>query len=176
MAAASHPPLAAAMARLAGPWEGERVWDPFCGSGLELVERTRLGGVAALFGSDLSAAALDITRANLASAGFGDVPAVWGARDFREFARHTLERAAPSLILTNPPLGRRVRVPDLRGLFDDLFAAAARVLVPGGRLVLTNPFRLDRPPPGLRLEYRQPVDLGGFECRLEKYVKPGSTR
>ena len=176
VAAASHPPLAAAMARLAGPWEGERVWDPFCGSGLELIERARLGGVSSLFGSDLSEAALAITRANLASAGFGELPAVLGATDFREFARHVLERAAPSLIITNPPLGRRVRVPNLHGLFDDLFAVAARVLAPGGRLVLTNPFRLDRPPAGLRLEYRQPVDLGGFECRLEKYVRAGSVR
>jgi hypothetical protein len=37
--AASHPPLAACMARLAGQREDEIVWDPFCGSGLELIER-----------------------------------------------------------------------------------------------------------------------------------------
>ncbi|MEY3838135.1 MAG: hypothetical protein RL304_1117, partial [Verrucomicrobiota bacterium] len=36
--AASHPPLAACLARLAGKQADELVWDPFCGSGLELIE------------------------------------------------------------------------------------------------------------------------------------------
>jgi 23S rRNA (guanine2445-N2)-methyltransferase / 23S rRNA (guanine2069-N7)-methyltransferase len=36
--AASHPPLAACMARMAGPHPREVVWDPFCGSGTLLIE------------------------------------------------------------------------------------------------------------------------------------------
>ena len=58
--------------------------------------------------------------------------------------------------------------------FADLPAAVSRLaalLAPGGRLVFTNPFRMESPQPSLRLDSRQVVDLGGFECRLEMYRK-----
>ena len=76
-----------------------------------------------------------------------------------------------SLIITNPPLGRRVRVRNMAGLFEDLFHAAAVALKPGGRLVFANPLRLAPRDPTLKLEYRQSVDLGGFDCRVEMYRK-----
>lgn len=172
--AASHPPLAACMVRLAGLEENESVWDPFCGSGLELIERTRSGGVCRVFGTDRSAAAIGITERNFAAAQLGPVEARFLCGDFRDFA--ALAGVAPgslSLIVTNPPLGRRVRIPNLRGLFDDLFAVAADFLQPGGRLVFTNPFRMESPQPTLRLQSRQVVDLGGFDCRVEVYRKIG---
>ncbi len=170
--AASHPPLAACMARLAGRQENERVWDPFCGSGLELIERTLLGGVMRVFGTDRSADAIGIAQRNFAAA----LPGFSGARfvrsDFRDFAaRENIPVRSLTLIISNPPLGRRIPIPNLRGLFHDLFAAAAALLAPGGRLVFTNPFRMESPEPSLKLQSRQTVDLGGFECRLEMYGK-----
>ena len=170
--AASHPPLAACMARLVGRMENESVWDPFCGSGLELIERTLRGGVRRVYGTDRSAAAIGIAGRNFAAAQPGPVEARFTCCDFRDFA--TLAGLAPhslTLIITNPPLGRRVRIPNLRGLFDDLFAVAAQLLQPGGRLVFTNPFRMESPQPTLRLQSRQVVDLGGFDCRLEVWRK-----
>jgi 23S rRNA G2445 N2-methylase RlmL len=170
--AASHPPLAACMARLAGRVENESVWDPFCGSGLELIERTLRGGVRRVFGTDRSAAAIGITGRNFAAARLSPVEAHFLCGDFRDFqALAGLAPGSLSLIITNPPLGRRVRIPNLRGLFDDLFAVAARMLQPGGRLVFTNPFRMETPEPALRLQSRQVVDLGGFDCRVEVYRK-----
>ena len=172
--AASHPPLAACMARLAGPQENESVWDPFCGSGLELIERTRRGGVRRVYGTDRSAAAIGITERNFAAARLGPVEARFLCGDFRDFpALAGLAPGSLTLIITNPPLGRRVRIPNLRGLFEDLFAIAARMLAPGGRLVFTNPFRMESPEPTLRLQSRQVVDLGGFDCRVEVYRKAG---
>ena len=92
--------------------------------------------------------------------------------DFRRYAGlHRIPEGSLTLVITNPPLGRRVRVPGLRGLFDDLFATAARMLRPEGRLVLTNPFRMESPERSLQLESRRTVDLGGFDCRLEVYRK-----
>lgn len=170
--AASHPPLAACLARLAGRVEDESIWDPFCGSGLELIERTLRGGVCRAFGTDRSAAAIRIAEQNFAAARLGPVEARFLRGDFRDFpALAGLAPGSLSLIITNPPLGRRVRIPNLRGLFDDLFAVAARMLAPGGRLVFTNPFRMESPEPTLRLQSRQVVDLGGFECRVEVYRK-----
>lgn len=170
--AASHPPLAACMARLAGRQEDESIWDPFCGSGLELVERTLLGGVRNVFGTDLSDQAIDIARRNFAAAHPGFNGTHFSCGDFRDFARsENLAARGLTLIITNPPLGRRVPIRNLRGLFDDIFAVAAKVLAPGGRLVFTNPFHMESPQPSLKLVSRQAVDLGGFTCRLELYGK-----
>ena len=167
--AASHPPLAAAMARLAGREEGDVVWDPFCGSGLELVERSLRGGVRRVCGTDLSPQAVEIARANVAAARLDDVAADFACCDFREVERGLgLGRGSVSLVITNPPMGRRVRIPDMRGLVSDIFDAAAHVLRPGGRLVLVNPIRLEPRDPGLCLEYRKAVDLGGFSGLREK--------
>jgi 23S rRNA G2445 N2-methylase RlmL len=170
--AASHPPLAACLARAAGHLEKASIWDPFCGSGLELIERALLGGVKHAYGTDRDAAAIGIIERNFASAKLGSIETHFHRCDFREIA--TAAGLAPhslDLIITNPPLGRRVRIPNLRGLFDDLFAAAARMLRPGGRLVFTNPFRMESPQRSLKLQSRQVVDLGGFDCRLEVYRK-----
>ena len=168
--AASHPPLAACMARLAGRQENETVWDPFCGSGLELIERALLGGVRGVFGTDLSDQAIAIARRNFAAAQPGFTGANFSCCDFRDFARDK-NLADLTLIISNPPLGRRVPIRNLRGLFEDLFAVAAKVLAPGGRLVFTNPFHMESPQPSLQLQSRRVVDLGGFECRLELYRK-----
>ncbi len=51
---ASHPTIAAALVRAAGIVAGDVVWDPFVGSGTELVERARAGAFAALHGSGIS--------------------------------------------------------------------------------------------------------------------------
>lgn len=187
--AASHPPLAACMARLAGRFGDEIIWDPFCGSGLELIESALLGGVKKMFGTDVSAEAIAIAQANVAAAKVAagtslspkdrtkdgvrhGVETKFVCCDFREHARvEGLGPESVTLIITNPPMGRRVRVPNLRGLFADLFTVAAEVLKPGGRLVFANPMRIEPAGPPLKLQYREVVDLGGFDCRLEVYEK-----
>jgi len=170
--AASHPPLAACLARLAGPMDDECVWDPFCGSGLELVERALLGCVRTVHGCDVSAEAVAIAERNFSNAPVGSVEARFTCCDFREYPDIAeLRPGSLTLLISNPPLGRRVRIPNLRGLFDDLFAVAAEYLAPGGRLVFTNPFRMESPQPTLQLTSRQVVDLGGYNCRVESYAK-----
>lgn len=170
--AASHPPLAASMARLAGRVHHEVVWDPFCGSGLELIERARLGGAQSIYGTDLSPDAIAICRANFAAAKVKAVPLKLACCDFRDYAKvEGLGPKSVTLIITNPPMGRRIRVFNLRGLFGDLFAVAATVLKPGGRLIFANPLRIEPLDPSLKLKYRKVIDLGGFNCRLEMYLK-----
>ncbi len=169
--AASHPPLAACLVRLAGLVEKEVVWDPFCGSGLELIERCLQGGVRAVYGTDLSPEAIAATEGNFRAAGFKGIETGFFCSDFRrmESLPGSPAPGTVSLILSNPPLGRRVRIPNLHGLFQDLLVTAARMLRPGGRLVFTNPLRIDRVPPSLRREHRSVVDLGGFDCQVELY-------
>ena len=170
--AASHPPLAAAMARLAGHMQNEVVWDPFCGSGLELIECALRGGVARVIGTDRSADAIQITEQNFQSALSRDVPARFVCSDFREHARVAgLESGSISLVISNPPMGRRVPIPNLPELIKELFIAAAEVLKPGGRLIFANPLPVAPMGLPLRRDYQQKVDLGGFSVHVERYIR-----
>ncbi len=180
--AASHPPLAAALARIAqvGKGGGERIWDPFCGSGLELAECVLLGGVEAVFGTDLSDEAVRVAEANVAAVSGGRRGEVRAERDFvacdfRSALRRE-ELQDLTLIITNPPLGKRVPVADLRHMVQGLFEAAQRLLRPGGRLVFVNPLDLRPFGGGLRLESSRSVDLGFSHFQLEKYVKEAGVR
>jgi len=170
--AASHPPLAACMAWLSRGGRDEVVWDPFCGSGLELIERALRGGVKKLVGTDLSEEAVTITSKNVAAAGLEGVETRFVCCDFRDYSKiEELELGSVGLVISNPPLGRRVRIVGLRELFYDLFSASSAVLKKGGLLVFVNPFRMESPEPSLKLQSRQTVDLGGFNCQLEVYRK-----
>jgi 23S rRNA G2445 N2-methylase RlmL len=172
MRVASHPPLAASMARLSGRGNQEIVWDPFCGSGLELIERARLGGIRTIYGTDLNPDAIAICRANFTAAEVKAIPLTLACCDFREYSKvEGLEPRSVTLIITNPPMGRRIRVHNMRGLFRDLFTVAATVLKPGGRLIFANPLRIEPSDSSLKLKSRKAVDLGGFDCRLEVYLK-----
>jgi 23S rRNA G2445 N2-methylase RlmL len=170
--AASHPQLAACLARLAGRSENEVIWDPFCGSGMELIESALLGGVRGVYGSDRSEAAIGIAQKNFAAAKVRSVPAKFICGDFREIAAsRDIAAANVTLIITNPPMGMRVPVANMRHLMADVVRIAAKVLQPGGRLVLVNPLSMEAPHSLLKLQFQQKVDMGGFECRMEKYVK-----
>lgn len=162
--AASHPTVAAALAWLGEAHPGDRVWDPFCGSGLELVERARRGPLRALVGSDIDPAALDAARHNLAAAG---VAAELVAGDARRHAPGPVD-----LILTNPPLGSRVQV-DAAMVLVDAVPNFARALAPGGRLVWITPSPRRTGPAaarlGLRLTRHHAVDLGGVRGQLERW-------
>jgi len=173
VAAASHPPLAASLARWAGrTGKPERIWDPFCGSGLELIESGLLGNVAEIHGTDLSEEALAHARANFEAAGLKGIRNHFTCCDFRDYPKKgSIRPGSLSLVISNPPLGRRIRIPNLRGLMENLFRTADQVLARGGRLVFTNPIHMDCPVPGLKLDSRIIADLGGFDCRLEKWIK-----
>ncbi len=156
--AASHPTVAAALAFVAGARATDRVWDPFCGSGLELVERAKLGPFATLAGTDLADAALAAARANLDSAG---IAAALERGDSRAARGH----ADIDLAISNPPLGSRVQV-DSPALLADVLPVIARRLAPQGRLVWIVPAHAQRRLAaiaarlGLRSERELPVDLG----------------
>lgn len=164
--AASHPSVAAALVRVAGVRATDRVWDPFCGSGLELVERGRRGAAARIVGSDIDDKALDAARANAAAGGVG-LELVKG--DARSVAVGEID-----LAITNPPLGSRVHV-DAATLLVEAMPNIARQLVKGGRLVWITPaFRRTTPAcegAGLSRLQSIPVDLGGVRGHLEEWEK-----
>lgn len=180
--AGAHPSLAACMARMARPWQPEGVvWDPFCGTGLELIESSLANpSVLRLVGTDIDATALNVARANVESARYRGILSSSVADDFHECDFRKGPELVPeiaasrvSLIITNPPLGRRVKVANLHALFYDLFNVAARTLSPDGRMVFINPLRVQLPRDlrsKLMLEQRSSVDLKlRRDCSVEVY-------
>jgi 23S rRNA G2445 N2-methylase RlmL len=169
--AASHPTIAAALARVAGVRADDVVWDPFVGSALELIERARLGSYARLVGSDLEVRALEAARANLLSAGVERFELLQG--DARQMAP-----AGVSLVICNPPMGRRVaRDGSLGPLLDAFVVHAASVLAPGGRLVWLSPLaeRSARiaARAALAVERGPQLDMGGFQAEIQVLRRPG---
>jgi tRNA G10 N-methylase Trm11 len=167
--AASHPTVAAALARVAGVRDDDVVWDPFVGSGLELVERARLGPYRRLIGTDIDGRALDAARENLRAAGVTAELALADAAAHRP--------AGVTLILTNPPMGRRVaRSHDLGRLLEAFVRHAARTLTPRGRLVWLSPLPAlthdVAAEVGLHVRPGPLVDMGGFETELQILTKP----
>jgi predicted RNA methylase len=169
--AASHPTIAAALVRAAGPRPGDVVWDPFAGSGMELCERALAGPYRSLVGSDLDAAALAVARANLEAAGAREVTLIQG-----DATRLRPPGPAPTLIITNPPLGRRVqRSAALGPLLDRFVEHASGLLAPGGRISWISPFpartRTIAGVRGLTVALAREVDLGGFPAELQVLVR-----
>ncbi|MFF1822606.1 TRM11 family SAM-dependent methyltransferase [Kribbella sp. NPDC058245] len=113
-----HPPVAAAMARLARIEPGMRVLDPFCGAGTLLVEAHELQPTASYRGIDRRAEAVAATRANSTAVQvqLGDAARVSGPVD---------------RIITNPPWGVRLAVGDL----TPYLRAWRQVLAPDGLVV-----------------------------------------
>lgn len=165
--AASHPTIAAALVRLAGAQPDDVVWDPFVGSGTELVERALRGPARLLVGTDLDPAAIEAATANLAAAG---VSARLELADARTFEPPPDLR----LVISNPPLGRRVRRDvGLQSLLDAVLDRAAASLARGGRLVWVSPSpertRARARAAGLHLSRAYEVDMGGFSSEIQRF-------
>ena len=185
--AGAHP-----MARLARAGGAAVVYDPFRGTAMELIETALAsraagggasgGGGLTLVGTDVDAAAIAVAEANLAKADLG-VAHAFGVRDFRDAlaADAPLPLAAGSVdaMITNPPLGRRVKVANLHALFADLFRLSAD---PPPR---RRPPRRDQPAAGgaarrgdaAAAPAREPaVDLGlRRACSVEVWERTGKS-
>lgn len=170
--ASSHPTIAAALARVAPRSPDDVVWDPFVGAGAELVERARLGRARAFFGTDLEHDALTAARKNLENAG---VPATLHRADALGFAPPGV-----SLIITNPPMGRRVQRGAHTDLLERFVVHAAEVLVDGGAIVWTLPeartIQARAKQVGFTVERSFTVDMGGFPAELCVYRLGGKPR
>jgi len=172
--AASHPQLSAALVRVAEARADDWVWDPFMGSGVELVERSLSGPYARLLGTDNEPRALEAARANFAAARLEGVRI-----ELADATKYVPERA--TLILTNPPMGRRVaRAGSIGPLMDRFVDHAARVLAPGSRLVWLSPLgprtATRARARGLEIELDEEVDMGGFRASLQRIVRRCASR
>lgn len=144
-----HPPVAAAMARLAEPVG--TVLDPCCGAGTTLIEAHALQPGARYIGVDRRAEAVRVAAAN------GPGVADWLVADA---GRLPLPPGSVDRVLVNPPWGRQVgAVGLLRGDPGALWREIGRVLAPGGRVVALLHEREEH---GMEVVSTLPVSLSGL--------------
>ena len=131
VAASMHPSQAALMAALAKPYlkEGAQVLDPFCGVGTMLLERDRAVAAGTMYGVDIFGEAVDKARANAKAA---DRKIYFVHKDFLEF---THEYLFDEIFTDMPPRGKRTKE-EQEQLYAGFFGQAARLLEPGGILVM----------------------------------------
>ncbi|MFE6200804.1 methyltransferase domain-containing protein [Streptomyces sp. NPDC057838] len=131
-----HPPLAAAMAELAGIQPGQLVLDPCCGAGTLLIEGALARPDARFHGFDRSAEAVAAARANA-----GALPVSVRRGDA---GRLPLPAGAADRVLCNPPWGAQVPAGGLLADAPDRWwTELRRVLSPDGAAVLLLPGRDD---------------------------------
>ncbi len=123
---------------------GERLLDPFCGTGSYLVEGALLG--AHVMGSDVDPRVAGGARRNLEHVGAAGEVRVMDARHLERWGMGV------DAIVTDLPYGRSATLrQEARRLYAEFLASAARVLRPGGHVVVMHPKDdLPEPPRSLR--------------------------
>lgn len=126
-----RPAVAAALGWLSRPGAEDVVIDPVCGAGTILIERAHLGRYAMLAGYDRDAEALAAAAANIGPR----YRPVGLAR--ADAARIPMRDGAATHLISNLPWGTRYGShPENRRLYPRLFEEFARVVRPGGRMVM----------------------------------------
>jgi len=129
--AALRPSIAAALVYLSEPEADDVFLDPMCGSGTILLERAAVGRYRMLLGGDVDGAAVAATTANFGRAHQPRRIEQWDAT-----ALPLADRSVDKLVC-NLPWGRQVGDREvLPDLYRKILKEGARVLVPGGRMVL----------------------------------------
>jgi predicted RNA methylase len=125
------PTIAAAMAFLGHPSDGDVVLDPVCGSGSLLAEAHRLAPAARLLGFDIDPAAIAVAKRNLVQT---DVVLTCG-----DGRRTGLAPGSVSLLLANLPFGKQFgERSENAALYAALIEEMRRIGRPGWRAVLLS--------------------------------------
>lgn len=129
--AALRPSVAGALVWLSQPEDSDVFLDPMCGSGTILLERATMGRYAMLLGGDSAPGAVEAAMANFGPRHQPRRLEVWDATAL------PLPDESVHAVVTNLPWGRKVgERASLPQLYEGVIREAARVLVPGGRMVI----------------------------------------
>ncbi|MEO3811141.1 methyltransferase domain-containing protein [Sphaerisporangium sp. B11E5] len=169
-----HPPVAAAMARLAGLQPGHTVLDPCCGAGTLLAEAYLHQPECVPRGYDLSPAAVHAARANTAAA-TGTGPPITVER--ADAGRLPVADGTVDRVLCNPPWGGQVPPGGLLARSASAWwAGLRRVLAPGGAAVVLLPGAADIAAGighGFVPEHVQRIRLSGAQPYIARFAVPG---
>lgn len=135
-----HPPMAAALARLAHPAPASTVADPFCGDGTIAIETALSYPATRVLASDIDEVRLGHAEGNAARAG------VSLTLRQADAARLPWPDQSIDAVITNPPWNIAVDACGLlRRSLDRFWRQMPRLLAPAGRLCLISDAQLDAP-------------------------------
>lgn len=168
-----HPPVAAAMVRLAAPGPGESLLDPFCGDGTIVIEATLSDPSLRSTGFDLDSARVAAARRNADRAG---VEVRLEQADAGQLRPADGEH---DVLVTNPPWNVAVEAAgSLTGGLDSFWTLLPGLLSPRGRLVALTSADLDVPgalrTSGWAVALGAQVRLAGRLSHLVVASKPGT--
>lgn len=150
-----EPRLARALVNLAVTKPGDRLLDPFCGTGGILLEAAALGLEA--LGSDLDPGMVAGCEANLRHYGF---PGTVFASDVGEAPARLAAMGLHDVdaIVSDLPYGRSASTgkEDVHALYERAFSVVVRILKPGGHAVLGLP---DERSAAMAARHLDPVDV-----------------
>ncbi len=133
-----HPRFARALINMSGVKSGDRMLDPFCGTGGVLLEAASMGILP--IASDISEAMVEGCRSNLAHYGYElHDSAVCDIGDIPDHFGHL------KAVVTDPPYGRSTstRGEELEHIYRRALEASFDVLADNGVLGITLPYALD---------------------------------
>ncbi|GIV90214.1 MAG: RNA methyltransferase [Chloroflexus sp.] len=174
--ASLRPALAATMVMLTQPAADDIFLDPMAGVGTILLERAAAGPFTALYGGDISPAAVTAMQVNLRGIHGQITIRRWNA------TKLPLPDASVTKVAVNLPFGTQIgEGEDLEELYRDVLRQIARVLKPGGRLVtlVANQQLLDRArthaAPVLRATARHRVLVLGHRATICEHIRVPDT-
>ena len=169
---ASHPTIAAALVALAQCNGNDTIWDPFAGGGTELIEACLAAKPRRLLATEGNTEAQELMRQRFFELQL--TPPEIVACDAMQFHPKGVTK-----IITNPPLGRRLRNTDPLALGEKLLRHLAKESDYGVVLSWMNPSHRTLGPLaeqlGLRLERNFHVNMGGITLYMERRVKQTET-
>ena len=175
MPGALNATLAHAMARLTEPKPIDRFYNICCGSATLLVERAEVRGALSLDGGDTNPYALECARKNVEASGVSDRIALHDA----DATDLPYPESFFDAVVGDLPFGQRIGSHQENvALYPKLLAEAARVLKPGGKLVLlTHEVKLFEDAFDALGEKLEPVrsikvSVGGMNPRVYLASKP----
>lgn len=169
-----HPPVAAAMVRLANPSEHSLLLDPFAGDGTISIEAARAHHRMTILATDIDQERIANVQRNARRAGAAVAVAVADA------GRPPLRPGSFDLVVTNPPWNLAVDARgSLEGSLDSFWRNVPALLGPGARLSLVTSAELDVPGTLRQLGYRPAMEarirLAGRVSNLLLCSPPGET-
>jgi len=134
--------LAYAMVRLANLQPGNKLLDPFCGSGTLLLEALEMygGNLRNCLGMDVSRRSADGARENATAEGYSSSTVRFVCSDARSLRRHVDADGSVDAVVSNLPwgimTGQNQSVGSLQTLYEVFLRNAWYVLKDGGRVVM----------------------------------------